>query len=169
MGCGGVERFGCVIRQAATDGLPRATSRGNEPRKHNRDTTGENMARKKTVGPTDRELAILSILWAKGPSTVRDVHEVLHADAETGYTTTLKLMQIMADKGLLVRKDAGRQHIYSPAVSEEKTQKQVVGDLLDRVFAGSAEKLVMRALAARKVSAKELKRIREMLEKIEGE
>ncbi|MBN1360176.1 MAG: BlaI/MecI/CopY family transcriptional regulator [Sedimentisphaerales bacterium] len=128
------------------------------------------MARKKTLGPTDRELAILGVLWAKGPCTVRDVHEALHADAdtETGYTTTLKLMQIMAEKGLLVRKDAGRQHVYRPAVSEEKTQKQVVGDMLDKVFAGSAEKLVMRALAAREVSAKELKRIREMLEKIEG-
>lgn len=125
------------------------------------------MARKKTAGPTDRELAILSVLWAKGPSTVRDVHEALHADSETGYTTTLKLMQIMAEKGLLVRKDAGRQHVYTPVLSEEKTQKQVVGDLLDKVFAGSAEKLVMRALAARKVSAKELERIREMLERIE--
>jgi predicted transcriptional regulator len=126
------------------------------------------MARKKTTGPTDRELAILGVLWTRGPCTVRDVHEALHTDAETGYTTTLKLMQIMAEKGLLLRKDAGRQHVYKPAVSEEKTQKQVVGDLLDKVFAGSAEKLVMRALAARKVSAKELERIREMLEKIEG-
>ncbi len=126
------------------------------------------MARKKTSGPTDRELAILGVLWTKGPSTVRDVHEALHADAETGYTTTLKLMQIMAEKGLLLRKGAGRQHIYKPAVSEEKTQKQVVTDMLDKVFAGSAEKLVMRALSARKVSAKELKRIHEMLEKMEG-
>lgn len=126
------------------------------------------MARRKTTGPTDRELAILGVLWARGPCTVRDVHEALHTDADTGYTTTLKLMQIMAEKGLLVRKDTGRQHVYKPAVSEEKTQKQVVGDLLDKVFAGSAEKLVMRALAARKVSAQELERIREMLEKIEG-
>jgi BlaI family penicillinase repressor len=125
------------------------------------------MARKKTGGPTGRELAILGVLWAKGPSTVREVHEALHVGTETGYTTTLKLMQIMAEKGLLVRKDAGRQHVYKPAVSEEKTQKQVVGDLLDKVFAGSAEKLVMRALSARRVSAKELKRIREMLKRIE--
>lgn len=126
------------------------------------------MARKKTSGPTDRELAILGVLWANGPSTVRQVHEALHADTETGYTTTLKLMQIMSEKGLLLRKDAGRQHVYRPAVSEEKLQKQVVGDMLDKVFAGSAEKLVMRALATRKVSAKELKRIREMLDTIEG-
>lgn len=126
------------------------------------------MARHKRPGPTDRELAILGVLWRRGPSTVRQVHEALHPDSETGYTTTLKLMQIMAEKGLLSRKGAGRQHVYRPAISEEKTQKQVVGDMLEKVFAGSAEKLVMRALSARKVSAEELKRIREMLEKIEG-
>jgi len=126
------------------------------------------MARHKSHGPTDRELAILGVLWRRGPSTVRQVHEALHPDSETGYTTTLKLMQIMAEKGLLSRKGAGRQHVYRPAISEEKTQKQVVGDMLEKVFAGSAEKLVMRALSARKVSAEELKRIREMLERIEG-
>ena len=147
------------------------------------------MARKKTTGPTDRELAILAVLWDKGAATVREVHEALHTDSETGYTTTLKLMQIMVEKGLLVREDddrrrgAGvlsadrrrdavdtnaRRHIYRPAFSEERTQKQLVQDLLDRVFAGSAEKLVMRALSARKVSSKELKRIREMLDEMEG-
>jgi predicted transcriptional regulator len=147
------------------------------------------MARKKTTGPTDGELAILSVLWQKGPSSVREVHEALHQDIETGYTTTLKLMQIMVEKGLLAREEddrrrvvggppAGRRrdafdtnarrHIYRPTLSEEKTQKDLVQDLLDRVFAGSAEKLVMRALSARKVSPKELKRIREMLEEMEG-
>lgn len=126
------------------------------------------MARKKTLGPTDRELAILGVLWDKGPSSVRDVHEALQQDKETGYTTTLKLMQIMVDKGLLVREDAGRRHIYQPTVSEERTQKQLLGDLLDRVFAGSAEKLVMRALSAKKVSPKELKRIRQILDEMEG-
>ena len=126
------------------------------------------MARKRTPGPTGRELAILSVLWEKGPSTVREVHEALHQDVETGYTTTLKLMQIMVEKGLLVREDDGRRHIYRPASSEEKTQKQLVQDLLDRVFAGSAEKLVMRALSARKVDPAELKRIREMLDEMEG-
>jgi predicted transcriptional regulator len=122
------------------------------------------MARKKTTGPTEGELAILSVLWEKGPSTVRDVHEGLHQDVETGYTTTLKLMQIMVEKGSLVREDNGRRHIYRPALSEEKTQKQLVQNLLDRVFAGSAEKLVMRALSAKKVPPKELKRIREMID-----
>jgi predicted transcriptional regulator len=126
------------------------------------------MARKKTLGPTDRELAILGVLWDKGPSTVRDVHEALKQEGETGYTTTLKLMQIMVDKGLLVREAGGRKHVYKPAVSEERTQKQLIGDLLDRVFAGSAAKLVLRALSAKKVSPKELKRIRQMLDDLEG-
>ena len=126
------------------------------------------MARKKTPGPTERELAILGVLWERGPSTVRDVHKALHPDEQTGYTTTLKLMQIMAEKGSLAREDAGRRHIYRPAVSEERTQRQLVQDLLDKVFAGSAEKLVMRALSARKVSSKELKRIRAMIDEMEG-
>jgi len=126
------------------------------------------MARKKSPGPTDRELAILGVLWDRGPSTVREVHEALDQSAQTGYTTTLKLMQIMVEKGLLVREDDGRRHIYRPSLSEERTQRELVGDLLDRVFAGSAEKLVMRALSARKVSPKELKRIREMLDEMEG-
>jgi predicted transcriptional regulator len=126
------------------------------------------MARKRTLGPTDRELAILSVLWERGPSTVREVHEALHQEDETGYTTTLKLMQIMVEKGSLVREeDDGRRHIYRPALSEERTQKQLVQNLLDRVFAGSAEKLVMRALSARKVSPNELKRIRKMIEEME--
>jgi predicted transcriptional regulator len=146
------------------------------------------MARKKSPGPTDRELAILGVLWERGPSTVREVHEALDPDARTGYTTTLKLMQIMVEKGLLVRDEepsestgsqttshgsrpdtSRRGHIYRPTLSEERTQKQLVGDLLDRVFAGSAAKLVMRALSARKVPPKELKRIREMLDQMEGE
>jgi len=126
------------------------------------------MARRKTLGPTERELAILGVLWDKGPSTVREVHEALHQDIETGYTTTLKLMQIMVDKDLLVREDAGRRHIYRPTVTEERTQKQLIGDLLDRVFAGSAEKLVLRALSAKKVPPAELKRIRRMLDEMEG-
>ena len=128
------------------------------------------MARKKSSGPTDREMAILGVLWEKGPSTVREVHETLDADSQTGYTTTLKLMQIMVEKGLLAREDDEhkRGHVYRPALSEERTQKQLIQDLLDRVFAGSAEKLVMRALSARKVSPKELKRIREMLDQMEG-
>ncbi len=126
------------------------------------------MARQKVSGPTDKELAILGILWNNGPSTVRQVNEEMNKQQRTGYTTTLKLMQIMTEKELVLRDDSKFQHIYKPAVSEEKTQKQVVGDLLEKVFSGSAEKLVMRALSAKKVSAKELAKIKKMIEKIEG-
>ncbi|MHC4749571.1 MAG: BlaI/MecI/CopY family transcriptional regulator [Planctomycetota bacterium] len=127
------------------------------------------MARYKNSKPTDRELTILRILWDNGPSTVRDVNEAMNKDEDTGYTTTLKLMQIMTEKGLLVRDESQFKHVYKPAFTEEKTQKQLVGDLLERAFSGSAEKLVMRALSARKVSAKELARIRKMLDELKGE
>lgn len=126
------------------------------------------MARRKTARPTDRELTILRILWDNGPSTVRQVNEAMSQDEDTGYTTTLKLMQIMAEKGLLLRDDSKFKHVYRPALTEEKAQKQLVGDLLDRAFSGSAEKLVMRALSARKVSAKELASIKKMLDEFEG-
>ncbi len=126
------------------------------------------MARYKRPIPTDRELTILGILWDKGPSTVREVNETMNQDSTTGYTTTLKLMQIMTEKGLLMRDESQFKHVYKPAISEERTQKQLVGDLLDRAFAGSAEKLVMRALSAKKVSAKELGKIRKMLNEFEG-
>ncbi len=125
------------------------------------------MARKKVTGPTERELMILGILWRTGPATVRQVNEQMNLHEKTGYTTTLKLMQIMVDKGLLERDDSQFQHIYSPAVSEEKTQRQVVGDLMDKVFEGSAQKLVMRALAAKKVSGDELAQIRQLLDEME--
>ncbi|HPS56174.1 MAG TPA: BlaI/MecI/CopY family transcriptional regulator [Sedimentisphaerales bacterium] len=126
------------------------------------------MARQKVSGPTDKELTILGILWNNGPSTVRQVNEEMGKQERTGYTTTLKLMQIMTEKGLVVRDDSKFQHVYKPAVSEENTQKQVVGNLLEKVFSGSAEKLVMRALSAKKVSAKELAKIRKMLDEMEG-
>ena len=127
------------------------------------------MARRKNSRPTDRELTIFRILWDKGPSTVRDVNEAMNEDEDTGYTTTLKLMQIMVEKGLVLRDDSQFKHVYRPALSEEKAQKQLVGDLLDRAFSGSAEKLVMRALSAKKVSAKELASIKKMIDEFEGE
>lgn len=127
------------------------------------------MARQKNLGPTDKELAILGILWDRGPSTVHEVHATLHQSGETGYTTTLKLMQIMLKKGLVVREGTGRRHIYRPAESEETTQNQVVKDLLGKAFAGSAEKLVMRALSVKKVSSEELNNIRRMLDEMEGD
>lgn len=126
------------------------------------------MGRYKTSRPTDRELTILRILWDRGPSTVREVNEAMNKGGDTGYTTTLKLMQIMAEKRILIRDESQRQHVYRPAITEEKTQKQLVGDLLERAFSGSAEKLVMRALSAKKVSRKELKRIRKMLDELKG-
>ena len=127
------------------------------------------MARGKTPRPTDRELAILRILWDSGPSTVRQVNEEMNKQQRTGYTTTLKLMQIMTEKGLVIRDDTKFQHVYTAAASEENTQNQVVGDMLEKVFSGSAEKLVMRALSAKKVSAKELAKIKKVIEKIERE
>ena len=127
------------------------------------------MTRGKTSRPTDRELTILRILWDSGPSTVRQVNEAMNADGETGYTTTLKLMQIMTEKGLLLRDDSQFKHVFKPALTEEKAQKQLVGDLLDKAFSGSAEKLVMRALSAKKISARELASIRKMLDEFEGE
>ena len=127
------------------------------------------MAKKQTPQPTERELVILRILWDRGPCTVRQVNEAMNNEKAVGYTTTLKLMQIMAEKKLVVRDESQFKHIYKAALSEERAQKQLVGDLLERAFAGSAEKLVMRALSAKKVSAGELAKIRKMVEKMEGE
>lgn len=125
------------------------------------------MSQEKKQNPTEKELTILQVLWARGPSTVRQVNAEISRKQKTGYTTTLKLMQIMTDKGLLVRDDSQFKHVYRPAVSEERTEKQIVGDLLDKVFAGSAEKLVMRALSAKKMTAEELQKIRRMLDQME--
>ena len=127
------------------------------------------MTKRTMPQPTDGELAILGILWDNGPSTVRQVNQAMNKTKATGYTTTLKLMQIMVEKGILVRDDSQFRHIYKPALSEEKTQKQLVGSLLERAFSGSAEKLVMRALSAKKVSAAELVKIRKMLDEMERE
>jgi BlaI family transcriptional regulator, penicillinase repressor len=120
--------------------------------------------------PTDAELAILRVLWTRGPSTVRQIAEVM-ADAgrEIGYTTVLKLLQIMTEKGLVVRDESARTHIYASASTEDQTQRQMVTDLLDRVFDGSAAKLVMQALAAKKTTPEELAEIRELLKKARGE
>ena len=125
------------------------------------------MAREKANGPTEKELAILKVLWSRGPSTVRQINDEINKHLETGYTTTLKLMQIMTDKGLLIRDNSGFKHIYKPAVSAEITEEQIVGDMMDKVFSGSAERLVMRALAAKQVSAEELSKIRQLLDKME--
>ena len=113
--------------------------------------------------PTDAELAILRVLWERGPCTVRQVHEAL-ATRETGYTTTLKLMQIMADKGLVTRNETSRTHVYSAMAGEAQTQQQLVQDLVDRAFGGSAATLVLRALSAEGTSASELREIRKLID-----
>jgi len=118
--------------------------------------------------PTDAELAILRVLWRRGPSTVKDVHDELDRRAPTGYTTTLKQLQIMAEKGLVTRDESQRAHLYAARRPEEQTQSQLVGDLLDRAFEGSASRLVMRALSSRPASAEELEEIRELLNQLEG-
>ena len=119
--------------------------------------------------PTDAELAILAVLWERGPSTVRDVHDELNRHAPTGYTTVLKLLQIMTEKGLVVRDEAQRAHIYEARYSEQKTQRQLLSDLVDRAFGGSAAKLVMQALSGRKASSDELNLLRNLLDRLEGE
>jgi BlaI family transcriptional regulator, penicillinase repressor len=127
------------------------------------------MTERETPRPTDAELAILRVLWERGPSTVRDVHEILSSTQATGYTTVLKLMQIMTDKGLVVRDESQRAHVYEATHSEQKTQRQIVADLVRRAFGGSPAKLVMQALSGRKASAAELNEIRELLDRLEGE
>jgi predicted transcriptional regulator len=116
-----------------------------------------------TPRPTDAELEILRVLWERGPSTVRQVHELL-ASRETGYTTTLKLMQIMADKGLVTRDESSRTHVYTARASQETTQRQLVNDLVQRAFGGSAAELVLRALASHKTSDRELEEIRRLID-----
>jgi predicted transcriptional regulator len=118
--------------------------------------------------PTPAELEILRSLWTHGPSTVREVQERLELERPTGYTTVLKLMQIMTDKGLVRRDESARAHVYAARVPAADTQRQLVRDLLDRAFGGSASKLVMHALSARKTSAAEIARIRRLLDDIEG-
>lgn len=112
--------------------------------------------------PTDAELAILHVLWDRGPSTVRQVFESL-ADRETGYTTTLKLMQIMSEKGLVRRDESARTHVYTATVSRDKTQQHLVRDLLDRAFGGSAASLVMQALSSHPTSADERREIEQLI------
>jgi BlaI family transcriptional regulator, penicillinase repressor len=127
------------------------------------------MSRPRSTKPTDAELSILKVLWRKGPSTVRDVQEALNVERRTGYTTALKLMQIMTEKGLVSRDESNRAHVYQPSSSEDETQQQIVGDLLDRVFGGSAAKLVLHSLSSQQATPQDIQQIREMLAKLEQE
>jgi len=119
--------------------------------------------------PTDAELAILRVLWERGPSTVRQVHEALAEARVTGYTTTLKLMQIMAEKGLVTRDESARTHVYAARLTRDETQQQLVSDLLDRAFGGSAATLVLQALRAGETSADELTEIQALIDTHRGE
>jgi predicted transcriptional regulator len=118
--------------------------------------------------PTPAELEILRLLWKQGPSTVREIQERFEEQRPTGYTTVLKLLQIMTEKGLVQRDERARAHVYAARMPESQTQRQLVRDLLDRAFGGSASTLVLHALSARKTSREELARIRELLDRLEG-
>jgi BlaI family transcriptional regulator, penicillinase repressor len=120
--------------------------------------------------PTDVELAILSVLWRHGPGSVREVlnHYNEGRGDPAGYTTVLKMLQIMSDKGLVERDDSRRPQVYSARLSEEQTQRQLLSDLLERAFGGSAKKLVLQALAGREASEKELSQIESILDRLEG-
>ena len=118
------------------------------------------MARKQAPRPTDAELAILAVLWRDGPSTVRHVHQALAAESRVGYTTTLKLMQIMHAKSLVKRDKSGRSHVYAAAIARESTQRHLMRELIDRLFDGSAARLVLGALSLKAASPDELEQIR---------
>ena len=117
--------------------------------------------------PTDAELEILRVLWSRGPSTVREVHQQLNETKPTGYTTVLKFMQIMADKGLVRRNEDQRAHVYQAMVPQETTQRQLVRDLAERAFGGSATQLVVQALASKRATPTELAQIRQILDEFE--
>ncbi len=125
------------------------------------------MPKKDFSRPTDAELEILNVLWQRGPSTVRDVYDALSQTREMGYTTVLKLMQIMAEKRLVVRDESNRTHVYEARAPREQTQRQLLGELMERAFDGSPKKLVMQALSSTKASAEELAEIRQMLDELE--
>jgi predicted transcriptional regulator len=125
------------------------------------------MHKKTLPRPTEAELAILRVLWDRGPSTVRDVQQALEVERGTGYTTALKLLQIMTEKGLVRRDERQRTHIYEAVLPAEATQRQLVRDLLDRAFGGSARQLVMQALSAERASKADLAEIRKLLDTLE--
>jgi BlaI family transcriptional regulator, penicillinase repressor len=124
------------------------------------------MAKREQLRPTDAELAILRVLWRLGPSTVRQVHEALDRSQPTGYTTVLKQLQIMTVKKLVERDESERSHVYRARFSEDATQRFLVGDLMQRAFGGSAERLVMQALASKRATRDELEAIRRLIDEL---
>ena len=127
------------------------------------------MSTVKYIKPTESELEILHVLWDRGLASVREVHEELSKTKEAGYTTTLKLMQIMHEKGLVKRDDSVKTHIYQPAVSREKTQKHLLGKMINTLFGGSTTQLVMQALGNHKASADELDEIQKLLNNLKNQ
>jgi predicted transcriptional regulator len=124
------------------------------------------MSNTKTIRPTESELEILQTLWAKGLATVREVHEDLAKTKDVGYTTTLKLMQIMHEKGLVKRDDSMRTHVYQAAVNKENTQKHLLGKMIDSLFGGSSTQLVIQALGENKATQEELEKIQALLDNL---
>ena len=114
--------------------------------------------------PSNSELEILRVLWKRGPSTVRDVHDELKRERDVGYTTVLKIMQVMAEKKLVTRDESERSHVYKPAVEEKSVKRRLVSELLDKAFDGSAAQLVMQALSDKRASPEDLKKIRKLLD-----
>lgn len=125
------------------------------------------MTKDDATKPTEAEFAILNVLWEAGPTTVRDVHNHLHLARGTGYTTTLKLMQIMYEKGLLKRDESSRSHVYSAAITRQRTQKIAVTKIIDQLFEGSAQQLVMQALESKRSTPEELAEIRNLLDSLD--
>jgi predicted transcriptional regulator len=121
------------------------------------------MPKPAALKPTEAELAILRVLWNIGPATVRQVHDVLAEDRELAYTTTLKLIQIMTEKGLVTREEDRRQHVYRARFAQHETQRGLVRDLLDRAFGGSTSALVLQALQSKRTTPEELREIRSLL------
>jgi len=132
-------------------------------------TTNIELNMGKQLKPTESELEILQVLWERGTATVRDVHETLAETKEVGYTTTLKLMQIMHEKGLVKRDDSSKTHIYEPLATREKTQKQLVSKMINTLFQGSPAQLVMQALGQHKASAGELDEIQRLLDNLKNQ
>jgi len=127
------------------------------------------MARRPSPTLTEVELEILRVLWDRGSSTVREVHEALRRQRDTGFSTTLKMMQVMTAKGLLLKDDDQRPQVYRPAITQEQAQTQFVDDLIQRVFGGAADKLILRAVSSHHVSRQDLEQIRKLLKKLEGD
>ncbi len=120
----------------------------------------------KQIKPTESELEILRVLWERGEATVRNVHEELSKTKDAGYTTTLKLMQIMHEKGMVKRDESSKTHKYTPLISREKTQKQFMGKMIDTLFQGSSTQLVMQALGNHKTSKEELDEIQKLIDNL---